>query len=272
MSEPISYRKDDKIFIITINDVKYMNSLTFDNFLEIAVGLNKANDDPEVLVTVIQSTGGFFSAGGKFESISKIEESQKLDEVPKLSNYVGGIATPNLYVTQAFIQHKKPIICCLNGPAIGLAACLVCLSDIVFSQNDSVYLLFPFTSLGFVAEVGSSVTLYEKLGVNITNQHLLFSEKIPFDILNGKIINKNYAMGNDTSKFNEQVIKDIKSKYGMLYAPSVIGMKTLINENLKQKLIKAQSMEIHSTLPFWLSGEPHKRFNQLASKQRKHKL
>lgn len=287
-SPRIKYRIDNEFFIIELNDTENLNSLTFDDFLYIALCLELSNNKSEIMFTIIQSSGKFFSAGGKFESVlelapSSIEDKDDDDSVRLRNLYtlIGSVATPNVYVTNAFVKHKKPIICLLNGPAIGLSACLVCLCDIVYSINDQVYLLFPFSSLGFVAEVGSSVTLYEKLGINKTNEHLFFSTKIPFNELYDKIIIKNYNIKSnnnssnnliETQLFNDTVLKDLKFKIKNLSKESIGSMKSLLNYDINNKLKMAQSLETNSTLPFWIKGEPFKRFKELKEGKRRHKL
>lgn len=283
-SPRVKYRIDNNFFIIELYDTKNLNSLTFDDFLYIALCLELSNKLKEINFTIIQSSGKFFSAGGKFESVLELSptETKDNDKLRNLYTLIGSVATPNVYVTNAFVKHKKPIICLLNGPAIGLSACLVCLCDIVYSMNDQVYLLFPFSSLGFVAEVGSSVTLYEKLGINKTNEHLFFSSKISFDELYGKIIVKNYNIKstNDnnnnnlkqTQLFNETVINDLKKKTKHLSLESIESMKPLLSYDINNKLKTAQSLETNSTLPFWIKGEPFKRFKELKEGKRRHKL
>ena len=279
LSSPrVSYRVDGPLFIIQLDEPETLNSLTFDDFVYIATLLEKSNDLPETHFTVIQSSGKFFSAGGKFTSVLELAPGQKpKDNVENdtqlrtLYKLIGSVAAPNVYVTNAFVKHNKPIVCLLNRPAIGLAACLVCLSDIVYSRDDQVYLLFPFSSLGFVAEVGSSVTLYDKLGVNATNEHLFFSTKIPYEELAGKIVVHNYAMS-DTTEFNSRAAADLKKKCAHLSLPSLREMKKVLAHETRSKLRAAQALETNATLPFWIQGEPFKRFQDLQQKKRRHKL
>ena len=273
-SPRVSYRVDGPLFIIQLDEPETLNSLTFDDFVYIATLLEKSNGLPDTHFTVIQSSGKFFSAGGKFESVLELapEKREPSDsELRTLYKLIGSVAAPNVYVTNAFVKHNKPIICLLNGPAIGLAACLVCLSDIVYARDDQVYLLFPFSSLGFVAEVGSSVTLYDKLGINATNEHLFFSTKIPYEELSGKIIVQNYAMS-DTAQFNERVASDLKKKCAQLSLPSLTEMKKVMSYETRSKLRAAQALETNATLPFWIEGEPFRRFQDLKQKKRRHKL
>ncbi|CCF59277.1 hypothetical protein KAFR_0G02430 [Kazachstania africana CBS 2517] len=270
MSERVSYTIEGHLFIIRLNDPKRLNSLTFPDFVKIAYYLTLSNKNDDVYLTLIQSTGEFFSSGGKFESVID-NTPRRQDTIEDIMDVLGAVASPNVYVSNAFAMHDKPIICCLNGPAVGLSACLVMLSDIVYAKNDSVYLLFPFANLGFVAEVGSSVTLAEKIGINKANEVLYFAKKLEFNAMIDKIINKNYNLS-DTVEFNKKICQDVNEKLKQINANSLRSMKKLINHDLKLKLVAAQSMETTTTLPFWLSEEPYNRFKQMQQKQRRHKL
>lgn len=271
MSNRVRYNIDGHFFIIILNDPKHLNSLTFEDFVYIALLLHKANEIDSVLFTVLQSSGKYFSSGGKFSAVSKLNEGESTNEVEKISKLVSAISSPNIFVANAFAVHKKVLVCCLNGPAVGLSASLVALCDIVYSQNDSVFLLFPFSNLGFVAEVGTSVTLTQKLGINSANEHMIFSTPILFKELLGTIITKNYQL-NNTEIFNKKVLQDLKQNLDGLYPKSVLGMKELLHRQMKEKLINAQAMETNGTLPFWASGEPFKRFQQLQKGNRRHRL
>ncbi|CAI4051819.1 hypothetical protein SKDZ_15G3260 [Saccharomyces kudriavzevii ZP591] len=271
MSERVDYHIDGHFFIIKLNDPKHLNSLTFEDFVYIALLLQKANTIDSVLFTVLQSSGKYFSSGGKFSAVNELNGEEGGNEVEKISKLVSAISSPNVFVANAFAAHKKILICFLNGPAIGLSASLVALCDIVYSQNDSVFLLFPFTNLGFVAEVGTSVTLIQKLGINSANEHMIFSSPISFKELLGTIVTKNYQL-NDTETFNKNVLEDLKQNVRWLYPKSILGMKDLLHNQMKQELIKSQAMETNGTLPFWASGEPFKRFQQLQKGNRRHKL
>lgn len=272
-SKSVSYEIDGPLFIIRLHDPRYLNSITFNDFLYIAQLLEMADKDDSIFFTLFQSTGRFFSSGGKFESVLESESDASSGSVEKLSNLFGTISTQNVLVANTFLNHSKVLICCMNGPAVGLSASLILLCDIVYSRNDSVYCLFPFSNLGFVAELSSSVTLPRKLGVNLTNEHLIFSTPITYiELKEQNIIVKNYNM-EDTEKFNKQIVLDIKSKSKYLYKKSFPVMKKLIMSGVyKEQLIKSQSLESAATLPFWRDGEPQRRFVQLKNKERRHKL
>lgn len=276
----ITYRTYKELFIITINDPQKLNSLTFDDFIYIASLLEKADHDENVVVTVIQSSGKFFSAGGKFDDINTLaKENEEQPQEKRVGKLVKEIAAPNVYVANVFTTHRKILVCCLNGPAVGLSACLVLLCDIVYVMNESVYLLFPFSSLGFVAELGSSVTLPWKVGLNRANDHLFFSTPLTFDEMNDcDMIAKDFSMqAGETDQFNAKVVDYVVENIrgNGISTSSMLGMKQLLVQMQPQHhnwLLKSQGVETNTTLPFWLSGEPFKRFRQLQLGHRRHKM
>ncbi|CCK72949.1 putative dodecenoyl-CoA isomerase DCI1 KNAG_0M00960 [Huiozyma naganishii CBS 8797] len=276
MSERLSYMRKSNFLVISIHDPAHLNSLMMEDFLQIAMWLNETNDDPGLALTVIQSTGDFFSAGGKFESVldneARIASEGGSAPLAKLYQYISAIAPPNLYFTQAFQAHKRPIVCCLNGPAFGFAASVVMLCDVLFTRDNSHgYIMFPFTRLGFVAEGGTSVTLYEKLGVNATNEALFFSERVSFQQLQDSgCIAREYRDCSTTEEFNRRVLGDLSTIIEPLSHRSMKLSKQLIASDIRQKMAAAQSHETLSTLPFWVDGEPGRRFATLA-KQRSRK-
>lgn len=268
-NEKIKYYVDGAFFIIKFNDPRSLNALGGNDYLYLAQLLEKADEDPNVYFTVLQSSGRFFSSGANFTSIAEAQDSNGNE--PELNKWLTQFVSRNVYVTDMFIRHKKILICCLNGPAIGLSAALCALCDIVYAMNDKVYLLFPFASLGLVTEGGTSVTLPLKLGNNTTYETLMFNKAVKFDKLNGSIVTKNYQL-NDTQEFNDVVLNDLKAKTEHLYLPSVLGMKKLLMNNYIDRLQRANSVEVNDALKYWVKGEPQRRFKELGSKQRKHKL
>ncbi|QLQ82150.1 hypothetical protein HG537_0G04050 [Torulaspora globosa] len=268
-SERIKYFVDGPFFVIRLCDPGSLNALNGNDYLYLAELLEKSERDPDVYFTVLQSSGRFFSSGADFQSISQAQE-MKTDE-PELNKWLAFFVSRNVYITDTFARHSKILICCMNGPAVGLSAALCALCDIVYSMNDKVYLLFPFSSIGLVTEGATSVTLPMKLGSSWTFESLLFSSPIKFDRLDGTIVAKNYEMDN-VDKFNDTVLEELKLKIKHLYLPTLPEIKKLLRESYAQELSRANSVEVNDAIKYWVKGIPQTSFKQLSQKQRKHKL
>lgn len=265
----ITHYVDGPLFVITLNKPQSLNSLTGVDYLKLAELVDQADKNPNTFFTVLQSSGRFFSSGADFGDISRKAESQTGES--ELEKWLANFLSRNVYVTSVFNRHKKVLICCLNGPAVGLSAALCVLCDLVYAMNDKVFLKFPFMDLGLVMEGGTSVTLPLKLTGNQTMDSVLFNKNVTFEQLQGRIITRNYNM-NDTKEFNERVIKDLKERLTNIYLPSILGVKKLIAANYVDSVHRANSVEASDAIASWVSGEPQRRFQMLKSKLRKHKL
>ncbi|EDO18190.1 hypothetical protein Kpol_543p19 [Vanderwaltozyma polyspora DSM 70294] len=266
--DKIKYTINGPFFVIKLDNPKNLNAMTREDYLYLGQLLEKSENNPDVYFTVLTSTGRFFSSGADFANITAKNENSNDPELTKwLSNFVA----TNLYVTDMFARHSKVLICCLNGPSIGMSAAIVALCDIVYSKNDLVYLLFPFASLGLITEGATSVTLPRKINDNVAYEKLIFSQPFKYDVLKGNIIVKNYKI-EDTDEFNSAVLKDLSEKIKYLHLPSCLGMKNLIHSSLRDEIIRVNSIEVNDALKFWLQGEPQRRFKQLLLKERSHKL
>lgn len=267
-SKFIEFKISPPFFIITFVNPQSLNSLGGSDYVYLAYLMNKAEQNNLITFTILQSTGRFFSSGANIENILKNDKYKKNDQLTKwLSTFV----SHNVYITHAFIKHTKIIICCLNGPAIGLSAAIVMLSDIVYSINDKVYLLFPFSRLGLITECALSVTLPMKVGYNLANEFLMFSKPLLFSDLVDKVIVKNYEM-NDVVQFNEKCLDDIRHKLNGIHLPSTISMKKMLKRNVETDLQRANSEEVNIGLEYWIQGIPQKSFKKLHLKHRTNKL
>ncbi|SCW00611.1 LAFE_0C08020g1_1 [Lachancea fermentati] len=268
-SSKISHQISGEYFIISLNDPNTLNSMTGEDYVYLATLLQEADRNDAIYFTVLQSSGRFFSSGANVSNIGKAQKSESASG--ETGKWLSEFVSRNLFVTQIFSNHRKLLICCLNGPAVGLSATIVMLCDIVYSMNDSVYLLFPFTTLGLVSEGALSVTLPLKLGYNVANEILTFGKPVTFENMIGKVIIKNYNM-KDTNEFNKKVVEDLRERTQHLYKDSIIGIKKLLKRPFESELKRANVDEVSDALDFWVKGIPQEKFKQLSKKERRHKM
>ena len=270
--EKIVFRVEYPFFIIKLQCPQTLNAMSYDDFLYVTRLLDKAEKDDKVYFTVLQSTGAFFSAGADFHTVSNEPRGEDGEE---LKLWLEQFLAKNQYITSAFINHSKILIACLNGSAIGLSAAIVLLCDMVYAmdtKSERNFFQFPFAKLGLSSEGATSVTLPAKLGWNKSFSKLIFSEKLYFHEMMGNVIVKDYCMGNDPAlvgSFNDKVLTDLKKKVSQLYLPACLQMKIVLraSNDTVATLMLANSKEVHGALPFWVKGEPQKRFEILRNQK-----
>lgn len=270
--EKIGFHVDYPFFIIKLQCPQTLNAMSYDDFLYVTRLLDKAEKDDKVYFTLLQSTGSFFSAGADFHTVSSGPRGNDADE---LKLWLEQFLAKNQYIASAFINHSKILVACLNGSAIGLSAAIVLLCDMVYAmdtKSERNFFQFPFAKLGLSCEGATSVTLPAKVGWNKSFTKLIFSEKLYFHEMMDNVIVRDYSMGTDPAlvdTFNTQVLRDLKKKVGQLYLPACLQMKTVLraSNDTVATLMLANSREVHGALPFWVEGEPQKRFEILRSQK-----
>lgn len=168
----------------------------------------------------------------------------------------------NLEITNAFYTHPKILVTALNGPAIGLSAALIALSDFIYALPHT-FLLTPFTSLGLVAEGGSSRAFVQRLGISKANEALIMSKRITAEeMLQVGFINKIFDLGKDEqNKFLEEVLKYIDERLGEhLNSESLLKVKALIRKPERDIMDTQNAAEVFRGLERLAAGIPYVNF------------
>ena len=162
----------------------------------------------------------------------------------------------------------------MNGPAVGLSAALISFSDFIYC-TPSAFLLTPFTSLGLVAEGGSSIAFVQRLGISKANEALLMSKRITAEeMLSTGFVNKIIPTEKGQEEtFLSKVIEEVEARLGNhLNSESLIKMKEIIRKPDRERLNAQTVVEVYGGLERFASGVPQEEFRKLASGEKKHKL
>ena len=87
------------------------------------------------------------------------------------------IHQPLITMVQAFIRFQKLLVGIINGGAIGIAATMVALCDVLYA-SENAFFYTPFTALGLCAEGCSSVTFPKILGYSKACEMLMLNHKM----------------------------------------------------------------------------------------------
>lgn len=146
----------DKIGVIKFNRPEKMNSFTQEMFSEFIRALLDIDGNDEVRVLIITGTGRAFSAGLDMEEANKGPTDFDKQVVP----LQGTLA----WIAQIMRNLKKPIICALNGVAVGAGFSIALASDIRI-MAESARIGGPFLKVGLIPEVGSTYNLPRLVGM-----------------------------------------------------------------------------------------------------------
>lgn len=136
------------------------------------------------------------------------------------------------------------------------------------------YLLAPFSSLGLVAEGGSSRAFVQRMGIGKANEALLMSKRISTEeMLRCGFVNRIFDTGRDAERFMGAVVGEIGEQLGEnLNHESMIKIKALVRGPEREALDGQVMKEILGGVERMLSGQPQKEFARMARGQKRHKL
>jgi len=161
--ETIIAEQTGRVGIITLNRPDQMNAFNASMNLELREQIEKFNRDESVGAILITGAGRAFSAGadiGGFEATVRGEKGSPLDPVSRFPKW------------PVFIKESKPVVCALNGYAIGMGITLPLGCDIIVMAQ-SAKISFRFAYIGLTPEYGSSHLLSQMVGIGKAMEFML---------------------------------------------------------------------------------------------------
>jgi enoyl-CoA hydratase len=165
----ISFSREGRILTITLNLPETLNAVNAELHTELARVFIDAADDPDSDVVVLTGAGRAFCAGGDADWMqSAIDRPAGFERT--------AIEAKRIIFSQ--LDLEKPLICRMNGHAMGLGASLALTCDVVIA-NDKAKIGDPHVSIGLVAGDGGAVLWPQMIGYLRAKEYLLTGDPIP---------------------------------------------------------------------------------------------
>ncbi|XP_034657004.1 enoyl-CoA delta isomerase 2, mitochondrial-like [Drosophila subobscura] len=222
-------QKQEKLLLVKFNNPKKKNCLNRVAYQELARVLGEVNDDGDVTIVVFTGVGDFFTAGNNLSPSGQTDDIQAyLVESNKIFKDM----------VLGFINCNKIVISLVNGPAIGIGATIVGLSDVAWCAEEA-YFYAPFTKLGLVPEGGSSYMLPRILGRSKASEMLLLNEKLS----SAEAYSFNFVSRVYKTEELDSVVWPKLREFSTLPPISLKEGKSLIREGFLASLLKANDAE-----------------------------
>ena len=124
---------------------------------EIIDAMTEADKNPNILAIVLTGAGDYFCAGNDLTSFSSKEAMSNMKEAA----VNGGVLLEKF--VNSFIDVSKPVICLVNGPAVGISVTLMALYDMILASDKATFVA-PFTKIAQSPEACSSYTFPKMMG------------------------------------------------------------------------------------------------------------
>jgi len=184
------------IALITINDPKTYNALSFKNLEDLIKAFKKLDNDKNTKVIIIEGAGKGFSAG---HNLKEVKGLKKRTQYQKLFNLCSKLMLQ-------IVEGKKPVIAKVHGAAFAAGCQLVASCDLAYSTKDAIFAT-PGVNIGLFCST-PMVAVSRKVN----------RKRMMKMLLTGEPIKANYAkeigLINDyfsKSKLNNEVLKVAKN-------------------------------------------------------------
>ncbi len=155
-----------RLLVITLNRPDAMNAINLALHDELPEVLAFAARDPRSDVVMLTGAGRAFSAGGD------LDHMQRNAENPHLFDHEARQAKRIVF---ALLDLEKPVVCRMNGHAVGLGASIALLCDVIFAV-DTAKIGDPHVGIGLVAGDGGAVIWAQRIGLARAKEYLLTGE------------------------------------------------------------------------------------------------
>ncbi len=159
-------RTDDahRVRRLTLDRPEALNAFNEALYAATAEALRAAARDPEVAVVLVTGTGRAYSAGTDVVEMAALA-----------SGDLEGAGSGFPALVDELVAFPKPLVCAVNGMALGIGATMLGLADLVLLSSEA-RVRCPFTALAVAPEAASSVTFPLLMGRQEASWALLSSE------------------------------------------------------------------------------------------------
>jgi enoyl-CoA hydratase len=164
--DTLSIGQRDGALTITLNRPDRLNAFDPTLHHEFARAIADAAKADDIRVIVLTGAGRAFSAGGDMSDLEPTPRSFVDDAIDARAIFFG------------LLECEKPVVCRLNGDAIGLGATVALLCDVVVAA-DTARIGDPHVKMGLVAGDGGAVVWPLLAGPLVAKYYLLTGDLMP---------------------------------------------------------------------------------------------
>ncbi|GIX31329.1 MAG: enoyl-CoA hydratase [Porticoccaceae bacterium] len=151
---------------IVLNRPETLNACNLEMHDELPRAFEFAALDPGSDLVVLTGAGRAFSAGGDLDHLARnAAEPDRFDHEVRMAKRI----------VFAMLDLDKPLVCRLNGHAVGLGATLALFCDVIFAAEHAK-IGDPHVQLGLVAGDGGAVIWAARIGLARAKEYLFTGE------------------------------------------------------------------------------------------------
>jgi enoyl-CoA hydratase len=166
--ETIAFHRSGRVLTVVLNRPDRLNAVSVQMHHELSTLFRDISADGDSDVVVLTGAGRAFSAGGDLEHLEEARRNPALfyEDMRQAKQLIFSL-----------LDCDKPVICRLNGDAVGLGATIALFCDIIIAADDA-RIGDPHVRVGYAAGDGGAVIWPQLIGYARAKQYLLTGDLI----------------------------------------------------------------------------------------------
>ena len=233
--------RDGHVLTVTIDHpVSTMNAVDATLHHEFAELFRMLKQEGDARVVVLTGSGRAFSAGGDMGWFPELREPARMHALRREAKQI----------IWDELDVEIPIVCALNGPAVGLGASIALLCDIIV-MADSAAIIDPHVQVGLVAGDGGAAIWPLLVGPLAAKRHLMLGEPLTaLDALRLGVAAEVCAAGDLAA-----AARAWADRLAAQAPLAVQGTKISVNQQIKQALLTSFDLSTSLEMPCFLSAD-----------------
>ena len=167
----VLWEQDGGVGRITLNRPESLNAWTAEFGAELRDTITGPAADDSVRAVLITGAGRAFSSGADLKAGFEPHPDDNLPDVKKeLELYHGAIT--------GIRRLPKPVVACVNGPAVGIGCSLALACDLVLAA-ESAFFGLAFVNIGLMPDGGSTLFVPAAVGKARAFEMAMLGERVP---------------------------------------------------------------------------------------------
>jgi enoyl-CoA hydratase len=233
--------RDGHVITVTIDHprspMNAVDEMLHHEFAELFQMLKREGD---ARVVVLTGAGRAFSAGGDMGWFPELRDPARMHSLRREAKQI----------IWDELDVEIPIVCALNGPAVGLGASIALLCDVIV-MADTAAIIDPHVQVGLVAGEGGAAIWPLLVGPLAAKRHLMLGEPLTAaEALRLGVAAEVCAPGE-----LEAVAQTWADRIAAQAPLAVQGTKIAVNQQIKQALLTSFDLSTSLEMPCFLSAD-----------------
>jgi 2-(1,2-epoxy-1,2-dihydrophenyl)acetyl-CoA isomerase len=171
--ETVNVSLAEGVATIELNRPEALNAWNRQFGEDLLAALQRVRRDEAVRAVLIEGAGRAFSSGADLKDFSGGDTTP--DGRPDVYKTLTKRYHP---IMHAIREMPKPVVACVNGPAVGIGCSLALCCDLIVA-SESAYFLLAFVNIGLVPDGGSSLFVPTRVGMARASELMMLGERLP---------------------------------------------------------------------------------------------